>query len=138
MDRVNLRSDNVTLERAAEIFAVINFTVIGLSHIAQPGVWVEFFVALRSLGRAGVFINGMLSLVVGSIIVALHNDWNGVSALLTFIGWAQVVKGALSLTVPSIGLRTLMRVSMERAWEFQAGGAMFLAISAVIAWSWIR
>ena len=128
----------MTIEHATEVFAVVNLAVIGVSHIVQPGVWVEFFVALRSLGRAGVFINGMLSLLVGSIIVALHNDWNGMAALLTFIGWAQVIKGALSLTIPSIGLRTLMRVSMERAWEFQVGGAMFLVISAVVAWGWIR
>ena len=126
----------MTLDRAAEIFAVVNFVVIGLSHIVQPRVWVECFVALRSLGHAGVFLNGMLSLLVGSIIVALHNDWHGLPALLTFIGWAQVVKGLVSLTVPSVGMRGLLRVSMERAWEFQAGGAMFLAISAVIVWGW--
>jgi len=35
----------MTLERAAEIFAVVNFVVIGLSHLVQPRVWVEYFVA---------------------------------------------------------------------------------------------
>jgi len=126
----------MTLERAAEIFAVVNFVVIGLSHLVQPRVWVEYFVALRSLGHVGAFLNGMLSLLVGSIIVALHNDWHGIAAVVTFLGWAQVLKGAVSLTMPAVGMRGLLRVSMERAWEFQAAGAIFLAVSAVIAWSW--
>ena len=126
----------MSLAHAGEVFAVVNFTVIGLSHIVQPRAWAEFFVRLRSLGSTGVFVNAMLSLLVGSIIVSLHNDWNGTAAVVTFLGWAQVVKGAISLTVPSVGMRGLMRVSAERAWEFQAAGAIFLAISAVVAWGW--
>jgi hypothetical protein len=126
----------VTTERAIEIFAVVNFVVIGLSHIAQPRAWVEFFVMLRAKGASGVFVNGMLSLLVGSIIVAFHNVWSGVPALLTAIGWAQILKALIALTAPHVSMKGMMRVSMERAWEFQAAGAIFLAISAAIAWSW--
>ena len=127
----------MTTEHAAQIFAVINFAVIGLSHIVQPRVWVEFFVVLRERGHAGVFFNGMLSLLVGSIIVALHNVWSGPAMLLTLIGWGQVVKGLFSLTVPSIGLKGLMRVSADRAYEFQVAGAMFLVFCAVIVYGWL-
>lgn len=116
------------MERAIQVFAAVNFVVIGLSHIVQPGVWVDFFVKLRAHGRAGVFANGMLSLLVGSIIVAFHNVWSGAGMVLTILGWAQVVKGLLSLTVPAIGLRTLGRVSAERSHEFVAGGAVLLII----------
>ena len=126
----------MTPERSVEIFAVINFVVIGLSHIAQPRVWVEFFVLLRSKGYPGVFANGMLSLLVGSIIVAFHNVWSGLPLVLTLIGWGQVLKGLMSLTVPATGMKGLMRVSEDRAWEFQAAGAIFLALSTVIVWSW--
>ena len=128
----------MTLERAAEIFAVVNFTVIGLSHIAQPGVWVEFFVALRSLGRAGVFINGMLSLLVGSIIVALHNVWSGLPTVLTILGWGQVFKGLSNLTIPSLGVRTLARVSMERSWEIAVAGAILLLIGVLQVYLLLR
>ena len=127
----------MTLAHAGEIFAVVNFTVIGLSHIAQPRAWAKFFIHLRSLGSTGVFVNAMLSLLVGSIIVALHNDWNGAAAVVTFIGWAQVIKGTISLLVPSVGMRGIARVSVDRAWEFQVGGALFLVISAVVVWSWL-
>lgn len=116
------------MERATEIFAAVNFVVIGLSHILQPRVWVDFFVMLRAHGRAGVFANGMLSLMVGSIIVAFHNVWSGLAMVLTILGWAQVLKGLLSLTVPAIGLRTLARVSPDRAFEFVGAGVVALMI----------
>ena len=126
----------MTTEHAIEIFAVVNFVVIGLSHIAQPRAWVEFFVILRAKGHAGVFANGMLSLLMGSIIVSFHNVWSGLPALLTVIGWAQVVKSLIALTAPAVSMKGMLRVSMERAWEFQAAGLIFLAISAAIAWGW--
>ena len=116
------------MERAAQLFAAVNFVVIGLSHMVQPRVWVDFFVLLRSHGRAGVFANGMLSLLVGSIIVAFHNIWSGAEMVLTILGWGQVLKGTLSLTVPAIGLRTLDRVSAERSFEFVAAGVVALIL----------
>jgi hypothetical protein len=127
----------VTIERAVEIFAVVNFAVIGLSHLAQPRAWVEFFALLRAKGHPGVFANAMLSLLIGSIIVAFHNVWTGIPAVLTVIGWMQVLKGLVSLVKPSVGMKGMMRVSEERAWEFQVGGAMFLIVSAAIVWGWM-
>lgn len=126
------------MERAAEVFAVVNLAVIGVSHIAQPKVWVEFFTLLRERGHAGVFFNGMLSLIFGSILVAFHNVWTGLPMIVTVLGWGQVVKGLLSLVAPPIGLKKMMRVSLDRAWEFQAVGAIFVVLAALIAWTWIR
>ena len=126
----------MTPERAAEIFTVVNFAVIGVSHIVQPRVWFEFFALLRAKGYPGVFANGMLSLLVGSIIVSLHNVWSGPAMIVTLIGWAQVLKGLVALVAPAVSMKGLMRVSEKRAWEFQFAGALFLVLSAVIAWSW--
>jgi uncharacterized protein YjeT (DUF2065 family) len=127
----------VTSEHAIEIFAVVNFVVIGISHIVQPRAWVRFFEVLREKGDTGVFVNGMLSLLVGSIIVAFHNVWSGIPAVLTFIGWAQVLKAVIALTAPQVSMKGLMRVTSKRAWEIQAGGAVFLVVSAAIAWNWL-
>ena len=127
----------MTSEHAIEVFAVVNFVVIGLSHIVQPRVWVQFFAILARQGHPGVFVNAMLSLLMGSIIVAFHNTWTGIPAVVTFIGWAQVVKGLISLVAPAVGMKGLKRVSMERAWEFQVAGGVFLAISALVMWNWL-
>ena len=127
----------MTPERATEIFAVVNFIVIGLSHLVQPRAWVHFFVLLREKGHPGVFANGMLSLLVGSIIVAFHNVWSGLGMVVTLIGWGQVIKGLMALVVPAVSMKGLMRVSEERAYEFQYAGALFLLISGVIVWNWM-
>jgi hypothetical protein len=118
------------LARAVEIYAAVHFTVIGLSHLLQPAVWVRFFILLRTQGHVGAFINGFLSLMFGSVIVAFHDVWSGSGVILTLIGWAQIAKALLSFTLPDIGLRSLNRVSPERAWEFQVAGLVFLALAA--------
>jgi hypothetical protein len=120
------------MERAIEFLAAIQCTVIALSHIFQPRVWVEFFVWLRGKGHAGVFANGFLSLWLGSIIVAFHNVWEGLPTVLTVLGWAQVLKGTISFVLPQLPMRSLARVSPERAWQFVAGGVAFLGLSALL------
>jgi hypothetical protein len=122
------------VERAIEIFAAVQFLVIGLSHIVRPRVWVDFFTWLRGKGHAGVFVNGFLSLGFGSIIVGFHNVWSGLPTILTVIGWSQVLKGLVSFVMPQWGMRSLRRVSYERAHEFVIGGVLFLALSALMAY----
>ena len=120
------------MERAIEIYAAIQFLIIGLSHMLQPRVWVEFFVIMRQHGHAGVFANGFLSLVFGSLIVAFHNVWTGWAVVLTLIGWAQVIKATTNFLLPALSMRSLQRVSVERAWEFRVGGILFLALAALM------
>lgn len=120
------------MENAVVIFALVHFTVIGLSHVFAPRGWVSFFLWLRSKGEAGVFIVGGMSLWFGSIIVAFHNVWTGWATLLTLLGWAQVFKGALYLVFPKLGLRMLGRVSEEKSREFVYAGAGLLAVLAAL------
>jgi uncharacterized protein YjeT (DUF2065 family) len=120
------------MERATEIFAAVFFSAIGLSHIAHPRAWVEFFMWLHKKGHAGVFVNGFLTLALGSFIVAFHNVWTGLPMLLTLIGWAKVLKGLLNFVTPQLALWALARVSFERGWQFRVGGLLALGLSALI------
>ena len=85
------------MKTGIEIFAALNFAVIGLSHLLQPQVWVAYFTWLRSKGKVGALVNGLHSLAFGSLIVAFHNVWQGLPMLLTIIGWAQVLKGLVNM-----------------------------------------
>lgn len=121
------------LARAVEIYAAVHFAVIGLSHVLQPQVWVQLFLLLRAQGHVGVFLNGFLSLIFGSIIVAFHDNWLWPQIILTLIGWAQILKALIAFCLPSVAMRSLNRVSPERAWEIQAAGAIFLFLAVWLA-----
>ncbi len=119
------------MERAVQLFALVQLTVIGLSHLILPRAWAEFFLLLRSKGTAGAFANGFLSLLFGSVIVAFHQVWSGPALALTLLGWAQVLKALLIFAVPGFGVRGLARVRLERAWEFQVAGVVLLLFAGL-------
>lgn len=118
------------LTRAVEIYAAVHFAVMGLSHVLQPRVWVQFFLLLRAQRHVGVFLNGFMSLVFGAVIVGFRDVWSDAGIILTLVGWAQIVKALISFCAPALAMRSLDRVSAERAWEFQVTGAVFLALAA--------
>ena len=122
------------MEHAVQIYAIINLTVIGISHVVRPRVWVDFFVFLQEHGEAGVFAVALLNLIFGSIIVAFHNVWSGIPLVLTVWGWANVLKALLYFTFPVIGLRRLQSLSHERANLIVVGGILFLLLAGVLGY----
>ena len=126
------------MERAIETMACVQFAVIGLSHLIQPRAWVAFFITLREKGHSGVFLNAFLSLWFGGLVVAFHNVWTGLPAILTVIGWAQLIKAAVSFIAPAVGLRGMQRIALDRAWEFQVAGGIFIVLSALLGYALLR
>ena len=122
------------MERAVEVFAIVQLGIIGLSHAFQPRAWVDFFVLLRERGHAGVFATAFLSLVFGSIVVAFHNVWSGIPAVLTVYGWSQVLKALIYFVFPSYGLRKLQIPSYERAHLFVYPGIVFVLLAALLGY----
>jgi hypothetical protein len=118
--------------RAVEIYAVLNFVVIGLSHVVRPRAWVELFTFLRERGETGVFANAFLSLIFGSIVVAFHNVWTGIPLILTLLGWAQVLKAFVYFVFPAYGLRKMQIPSPERSHLFIAPGVLFLVLAGLL------
>ena len=122
------------MEHHVQIYAIINLTVIGLSHVVRPRVWVDFFAFLRERGEAGVFVVALLNLIFGSIIVAFHNVWSGIPLVLTVLGWASVAKALLYFIFPAIGLRRFQSLSREKANLVVVGGILFLLLAAVLGY----
>ena len=119
------------MERAVEGFLAVCLFGVGLSHALQPLAWVEFFVWLRSQGRCAVFLEGLLSLNAGALVVAFHNVWTGLPVVVTVLGWGMVLKGLMRLAAPGLGLRVYERIAPERAWHFRAAGVLALVLSAL-------
>jgi hypothetical protein len=122
------------MERAVEVYAIVNFVVIGLSHALRPRAWVDFFVVLRERGETGVLATAFMSLVFGSIVVAFHNVWSGIPLVLTLIGWAQVTKAFLYFVFPAFGLRNLLLPAPEKAHHFVYAGAIFLVLAGLLGY----
>lgn len=122
------------MERAVQIYAIIQFAIIGVSHIVRPRAWVEFFELLRERGNAGVFAVAFLSLLFGSFVVAFHNLWTGIPLVLTLVGWAQVIKASLYFTFPEFGLRKMKIPTRDNAHVFIYPGIVFVILAALLAY----
>lgn len=123
------------MERSIEMLAAIHLFIIGMSHILQPRAWVRFFIHLRELGEAGNFHNAFLNLGIGALVVSFHNVWSGIPLILTLLGWAWVLKSLIYFLAPSVGLKGLARVSLDRANMFRPVGAMLVAVSGLLTYS---
>lgn len=123
------------MEEAVEKLAIISFFLIGVSHIFQPKVWVDFFVGIREKGETGAFINAFIHFPFGALIVAFHNVWHGIPLILTLLGYGLLVKGFINFVFPKFGLKTLERVSLEKSWEFVAAGFLSIGIAVMLLYS---
>lgn len=122
------------MERSVEVFFVILLGVIGLSHLVQPVAWAKYFILLRGKGEVGAFIDGLLHLPLAGFIIVFHNVWSGIPAILTLLGWAFLIKSLIRFCAPRLALRSMARVSIERAWEFQVAGAGLLALVGLLGY----
>jgi len=120
------------MELAVLKLVIVNFLVIGLSHIIQPRAWAQFFIDIREKGATGSFIIAFMHLPLGALIVAFHNVWHGLPMILTFIGYGSLLKSLVYFVFPKRGLKSLSRVSLEKSWEFVAGGIFSIGLSVLL------
>jgi hypothetical protein len=120
------------MELAVQKLAIVNFLVIGLSHIIRPRAWAQFFIDIREKGATGSFIIAFIHFPLGALIVAFHNVWHGLPMILTFIGYALLLKSLVYFIFPERGLKSLSRVSLEKSWEFVAGGIFSIGLSGLL------
>ncbi len=121
------------MEVAITKLAIACFFIIGVSHIAQPRAWAQFFINMHSRGNAGSLQLALLHFPLGVLIIAFHNVWHGWPIILTLIGWGLVLKSFLYFVFPKHGLKMLARVSLEKSWQFVVAGLFSLALSVFLA-----
>ncbi len=123
------------MQQAIQLFAAINFLVIGLSHVFQHRAWAEFFVLLHRQGRPGAFANGFLSLITGSLIVAFHNVWSGIPVILTVLGWLMVLKAVIVFLAPNLGLRSMAQVRPDNSRKLIIAGVILIVVAVALGYS---
>jgi uncharacterized protein YjeT (DUF2065 family) len=122
----------VPTQRAIEVFALLNFAIIGLSLVFQPRAWARFFAWMRREGEAGAVIYGLFCLLWGSLIVSFHREWNGFLVILPAFGALQMTEGLVFLVAPGFGLQLMAVLTEDRLVLFRIMGAIALALAVYI------
>jgi hypothetical protein len=106
------------------------FLLVGLSHLLQPGPWVDFFKWLRSKTYGG-FVVVIYTLPIAIVIVTFHNRWELRSSLiLTLAGWIMLVKCVIYAVYPIAFSRTATRAFTARSSVI--GGIILIAVSLLL------
>jgi len=72
--------------------------------------------------RANGMIIGMVMAFIGLFIVTTHNTWNGaLEVIVSLLGWAFLVKGALYMWMPSTLLKAWINWFKIGSWMVIAG-----------------
>src|SRR5262245_18706256 len=114
----------------------LSLVIFGLSHAAQPRLWVDFFNAMKRTGLAPLII-GMYTLPTGLIIVLGHNIWAwDWPVFVTLGGWAMTIKATIYLLVPAAPDRMIDNAERwQKAFSvFRVGGALMTALGVVLTW----
>ncbi|MGL4439671.1 MAG: hypothetical protein ACRCUE_10375 [Bosea sp. (in: a-proteobacteria)] len=104
----------------------------------QPHPWQDYFAALHAREPSGVLTRTMTwELWPALIVVTLHQVWSGPGILLTLYGWLLLVKCAVSLLLPQIGLRSMAMAQRGPA-TLVVGGILLVSIglASVAALIW--
>jgi uncharacterized protein YjeT (DUF2065 family) len=115
-----------------QMVMLISAVLMGVSHIVQPKLWVEFFTKLAERGNVGMVANQLLNTTAGSFIVALHQVWTGPAIVLTLYGWALVLKSVIGLWTPVGGMR-MLRMARHGDNAFRIAGAALLGVGLCCA-----
>lgn len=83
--------------------------------------------------RVAQLIAGVVALLFGLILVNVHNDWSTLPAsIISFVGWAGVVKGALYLLLPEAKLAKIVQMFSDRSW-YMADGIIAILVGLYLA-----
>lgn len=124
------------ITHSIQFFVAINVFIIGLSHLVQPGIWIEFFEFLHTKGNVGNIFNAMISLAMGSIVLSFHFIWTWPMILVTLYGLLLTLKGLVYLTIPSIGLKSIGSINQSSK-KFRWVGLIMILLSLVLGYSLI-
>lgn len=75
----------------------------------------------------------LAELLAGLFLVATHNDWSSLPAILvTLLGWMAVIEGSVYLLLPDDILKRLVQQFRSPAW-YAGGGLVSILIGAYLA-----
>lgn len=91
--------------------------IVGIAVLMNPRHIMLAVVALVR-DRFSQLLVGLIALLIGLIVVTVHNDWSTLPATVVTLlaGWAGIVKGIFYLCAPQKQLEKLVHMFTERKW----------------------
>ncbi len=109
----------------AQVFGIYAI-IIGLAVLANRR-HIMLGVAALVEERFAQLIAGMLTLLLGSFLVNIHNDWSTLpAAFVSLFGWVALVKAIFYLLLPEVSLNKLIRKINQRKWYMVDGVVVLL------------
>lgn len=86
--------------------------VVGASLALRPRVWTRAFAAVAPHPLTPL-LGGLYALLVGLVIVVLHNLWVAdLRVVVTILGWLAVASGVVMLLAPEVYMMVLRRIPL--------------------------
>ncbi len=108
----------------------ISFALLGLSMLFNQK-WTNVVVEEITKNQAVIWFAGLITLLLGSTIVVLNNDWtSGLPLLVTVLGWLILIKGAVIVLFPDFTISYYRK--MNKGNIFMWGGLIVFVLSLVL------
>ena len=120
---------------AVQFIMFFSAILMGISHIAQPKMWEDYFTQLHERGEIAIVTRTfILELWPALIIVTLHQVWQGPAIVLTLYGWLLLTKCTISILAPKVGMKSLKQAQRgDKGFIF--AGLMLIVVGICAGWA---
>jgi hypothetical protein len=77
------------------------------------------------------YLSGAMALIIGGLIVMLHNVWSGWPIVITLLGWAAIAKGVVRMLAPAWATGVIAKMTANKN-ALTATGLVALALGAYL------
>ena len=112
----------------AHIFGIC-FIVLGLSMVLNKS-WTAIVVEEMANNQSVLWLAGLVTITMGSIIVVLNNSWIfGLPLFMSILGWLTLLKGAIILIFPGSSISYYRKINKGNIFVW---GGVFVFILGLI------
>lgn len=121
------------MENANLVGAILGpfYLVIGLSILFYVEQWLKMLKEWHKDHKV-LIIGGMISLILGLIVVNMYNVWTwNVWLIVTVSGWMMVLKGVFYFLAPEEWIKAVLQMKTSVNWLYFWSLAMIVAGAAL-------